>query len=83
MQLQKAFDPQALIKALEEKGIKDAEQLVNDELPILFDWLNSSVGMIAPAPYGAIAQTVLGNLEQKALDEIKAFEASLEQKVGA
>lgn len=77
MQLQKAFDPAPLIAALEAKGIKDAEQLVNDELPVVFDWLNSSVGMVAPLPYGAIAVSVLGDLEAKALAEIAALEAKV------
>lgn len=77
MQLTKAFDPQALIAALKAKGIADAEQLVNDELPVVFDWLNTSVGMVAPAPYGTIAQGVLVDLEQKAMAEIQALEAKV------
>lgn len=79
MQLTKAFDPNALISALKTAGIADAEKLVNDELPIVFDWLNSSVSMVAPVPYGMIATGVLTDLEAKALDQIKALEA----KVGA
>lgn len=77
MDLQKPFDPQALIKALKAKGIADAEQLVNDELPVLFDWLNTSVGMVTPAPYGVIVKTVLVELEAKATDAIKALEAKI------
>lgn len=81
MNLQKAFDPQALIKALEAKGIADAEQLVNDELPVIFDWLNTSVGMATPAPYGVIVSTVLVELEAKATDAIKGLEATLAAKI--
>lgn len=77
MQLSKAFDPSALIKALEAKGLSDGEQVLNDALPVIFDWLNSSVGMVAPAPYGAIATTVLVELEAKATDAVKALEAKI------
>lgn len=77
MQLTKAFDPMALIAALKAKGIQGAEQLVNDELPVIFDWLNSSVSMVVPAPYGMIATGVLTDLEAKAQAEIQA----LEQKI--
>lgn len=66
MTLSKAFDPTALISALKSAGVADAEKLVNDLLPIVFDWLNTSVGMVAPVPYGAIAQGVLVDLEAKA-----------------
>lgn len=77
MQLSKAFDPVALISALKTAGIADAEKLVNDELPIVFDWLNSSVAMVAPAPYGMIANGVLTDLEAKAMAEIQALEAKI------
>lgn len=77
MQLAKAFDPQALLTALKAQGIPDAEKVVNDALPVLFDWLNTSVGMVAPAPYGTIVKGVLADLEQKATDEIKSLEAKV------
>ena len=76
MTLTKAFDPSALIAALEAKGIGDAEQLVNDELPIIFDWLNSSVALVVPAPYGMIATGVLSDLEAKATVAIQGLEAA-------
>lgn len=77
MTLTKAFDPTALISALEAKGINDAKQLVNDELPMIFDWLNSSVAMVVPAPYNVIAGGILSDLEAKAQAEIQALTASL------
>lgn len=77
MKLNKAFDPVALISVLKANGIKDAEQLVNDELPVIFDWLNSSVGMVVPAPYAMIATGILTELEAKAQAEIAALESKL------
>jgi hypothetical protein len=77
MTLTKAFDPSALVAALKASGIADAEKLVNDSLPILFDWLNSSVTMAAPAPYNVIAASVLSELESKALAAVNSIEATL------
>ncbi len=78
MTLSKAFDPAALALALKKAGIADAEKLVNDELPILFDWLNSSVAMeVAAIPLLAVAVPVLTILEQKALDAVKKVEDTL------
>lgn len=79
MQLQKAFDPSPLIAALKEKGIKDAEQLVNDELPVIFDWLNSSVAIeAAKIPFaGQIAPLVLTELETLAVTKLQEFEKSI------
>lgn len=78
MQLSKAFDPTALVAALKAKGLVDAEAMVNaDVLPTFFDWLNSSVSMDVPAPYGTIATRILSDLESKALAEIAALEAKI------
>lgn len=77
MTLTKAFDPTALIAALKTAGIADAEKLVNDELPIIFDWLNSSVAMVVPAPYGMITSGILADLEAKAQAELVALEAKV------
>jgi len=77
MNLAKAFDPAALVTALKTVGIADAEKLVGDCLPIIFDWINTSVSMDVPAPYGVIASTVLSELENKALAELNALEAKV------
>lgn len=77
MTLTKAFDPTALAEALKATGVADAEKLVNDALPIIFDWLNTSVGMSVPQPYGIIASTVLSELENKALVELKLLEGKI------
>jgi hypothetical protein len=77
MKLSKAFDPAALISALKAAGIADAEKLVNDELPIIFDWLNTSVAMVVPSPYNVIATGVLSDLETKAQAELVALEAKI------
>lgn len=69
MKLEKAFDPAALISALKAAGIADAEKLVNDELPVFFDWLNSSIAMEV-GPYAPILTPILGILEQRATEEI-------------
>lgn len=77
MTLTKAFDPSALVAALKSAGVADAEKLVNDSLPIVFDWLNTSVSMDIPAPYGLIVSTVLSELETKALAALNAVEATI------
>lgn len=77
MTLTKAFDPSALVAALKSAGVTDAEKLVNDALPVVFDWLNTSVSMAVPAPYGIIASTVLSELESKALAELNLLEAKI------
>ena len=77
MQLSKAFDSSALTAALKTAGVADAEKLVNDCLPILFDWLNSSVAVAVPAPYGGIVSIVLSELESKALAELNVLEAKV------
>lgn len=77
MTLTKAFDPSALVAALKSAGVTDAEKLVNDSLPIVFDWLNTSVSMDIPAPYGLIVSTVLSELETKALAALNAAEATI------
>lgn len=77
MTLTKAFDPSALVAALKSAGVADSEKLVGDCLPIVFDWLNTSVGMAVPAPYGIIASTVLSELESKALAELNILEAKI------
>ena len=77
MTLTKAFDPSALVAALKSAGVADAEKLVNDSLPVVFDWLNTSVSMDIPAPYGLIVSTVLSELETKALAALNAAEATI------
>ena len=77
MTLTKAFDPSALIAALKTEGIADAEKLVNDLLPIVFDWLNTSVAMEIPAPYNVVAGGVLSDLETKALAALNVLEAKV------
>jgi hypothetical protein len=77
MQLNKAFDPAALATALKDKGIQDAEKLVNDALPVVFDWLNTSVGMVVPSPYNVIATGVLADLEAKATAALTGLEAKV------
>jgi hypothetical protein len=74
MQLSKAFDPQALVKALEAKGIADTKQTVNDAIPVIFDWFNSSVAIEVPAAYGALIQGVLAQVESKGQEALKALE---------
>ncbi len=80
MNLTKAFDGQALINALKEKGIQDAEKLIEDDLlKTLFDWLNASVVIeSADNPLLVMAVPVLQMLEGKVLSELKAL---LESKV--
>jgi hypothetical protein len=78
MNLQKPFDLQALVEALKAKAIPEAEKFVTkDGLPVLFDWLNSSVKLeSASNPLLAMAVPVIEVLESKALDAIeKAFGA--------
>jgi hypothetical protein len=75
--LTKAFDPTALMTALKAQGIADAEKLVNDSLPVIFDWLNTSIAMDVPSPFGVIASTVLTELESKATDALNAVEKTL------
>lgn len=78
MDLQKPFDAQALISALKAAGITDAEKLVNDELGIVFDWLNSSVALeVKSIPLLAVAIPVINELEAKALAAIKKVEDSI------
>lgn len=79
MQLAKAFDPSPLITALKAKGIKDAEQLVNDELPVIFDWLNSSVAMEATSIplLSGIAPIILNELESVATQKLADFEKTI------
>ena len=77
MTLTKAFDPSALVAALKSTGVADAEKLVNDALPVVFDWLNSSVSMAVPAPYGMIVSTVLSELESKALAALNVSEGKI------
>jgi len=78
MQLSKAFDPQALVKALESQGVQDAEKLVNDAIPVVFDWINSSVAM-EPVPFGlgALVGSILAEVESKAQAALVAAEAKL------
>lgn len=78
MTLAKAFDPSALIAALKAKGIQDAEQLVNDELPVIFDWLNSSVAIEATTiPLLAMAAPFLTEIEAKVTAAVQAEEAKI------
>lgn len=77
MTLTKAFDPTALVTALKSAGIADSEKLVNDELPIIFDWLNTSVGMEFAGSMGLIAAEVLSLLENKALAELNVLESKI------
>jgi hypothetical protein len=77
MTLTKAFDPSALVTALEAAGIADAKKLVGDCLPIVFDWLNTSVAMEIPAPYNVVAGGVLSDLETKALAALNVLEAKV------
>ncbi len=79
MTLAKAFDPAALVLALKEKGLADAEKLIEtDVLAVLFDWLNSSVAIeVASVPLLAVAIPVLGILEEKAIAEFKALVAHI------
>lgn len=74
MDLAKAFDPQALIAALEAKSLVDAKKIVTaDVLPVIFDWLNSSVAIEAKSiPLLIIAQPILSTLEEKVLAEVNA-----------
>lgn len=74
MDLQKAFDLQGLVNALKAKGLPDAEKLVaGDLLPVIFDWLNSSVKLEAGAnPLIAVAVPVLEVLESKAEQAVDA-----------
>lgn len=74
MNLSKPFALNDLANALKAAGIADAEKLVNDALPVIFDWLNSSAAVAIPAPYGLIASTVLSELEAKALEALKSVE---------
>ncbi len=75
MNLAKAFDAQALVQALKDKGLADAEKLIEqDVLSVLFDWLNSSVAIeVAAVPLLAVAVPVLSILEAKALAEIQTL----------
>lgn len=77
MTLTKAFDPTALVAALKAAGIADAEKLVNDAVPVIFDWLNTSIAMEVPSPFGVIATTVLTELESKATDALNAVEKTI------
>lgn len=77
MVLSKAFDLSALASSLKAAGVADAEKLVNDALPEIFDWLNSSVKMVLPGTYGAIAAGVLEDLEAKVQVEIAALEGKV------
>lgn len=74
MNLSKPFALTDLATALKAAGIADAEKLVNDALPVIFDWLNSSASAAIPAPYGLIVSTVLAELESKATTAITAVE---------
>ncbi len=80
MNLSKAFDGQALLQALKEKGLADAEKLLEDDiLKVLFDWLNASVLLeSADHPLYVMAVPVLQILEDKALSQIKLL---LESKI--
>lgn len=74
MTLSKAFDPQALISALEAKGLADAKRIVTtDILPVVFDWLNSSAALeFIGNPLFLVAAPYLPVLEQKAIDALSA-----------
>ena len=74
MNLSKPFALTDLGNALKAAGIADAEKLVNDALPVIFDWLNSSAAAAIPAPYGIIVSTVLAELEAKATAAVQAVE---------
>ena len=74
MNLSKPFALSDLGAALKAAGIADAEKIVNDCLPIVFDWLNSSAAAEIPAPYGLIVSTVLAELESKATAALVAIE---------
>ncbi len=80
MELAKAFDGMALIEALKAKGIADAEKiLTSDIIPVIFDWLNSSVPLEWPNnPYSGVALTALRALEQKILEATIAY---VDQKI--
>ena len=82
MKIQKPFDPKALFQALEAKGLPDAEAAANDLIPVIFDWINSSIGMESGV-YGPILQPIVTGLEQKAMDGLKAAEAEVEAEVKA
>jgi len=75
MNLTKAFDAQALVQALKDKGLADAEKLIEaDVLSVLFDWLNSSVAIeVASVPLLAVAVPVLSILESKAIAELQSL----------
>jgi len=77
MQLNKAFDPTALLAALKTAGVADAEKVLNDALPVFFDWLKTSVGMEFPQPYGMIAAGVLTDLEAKGIAAVQALESKI------
>ncbi len=77
MTLAKAFDPAALVESLKTAGIADAEKLVNDALPIVFQWLNTSVSMDVPGALGLGAAEVMSLVESKVLAELNALEAKV------
>lgn len=77
MTLTKPFDLVALVAALKDKGLVDAEKVVeNDGIKVLFDWLNSSVQMeVASIPLLSMALPVLQVLENKVIDELDKLTA--------
>lgn len=78
MTLSKPFDGSALLSSLKAAGIADAEKIINDALPVIFDWLNSSVTLeAANIPLLAVATPVLEVLESKATAAVQALEKQL------
>lgn len=78
MQLSKPFDPLPLIAAMKAAGIPDAEKLVNDQVAIVLDWVNSSVDLeTQKIPLLSLAVPALKSLEQKALDALKEVETKI------
>ncbi len=75
MTLTKAFDAQALVQALKEKGLADVEKLVEEDvLAVFFDWLNMSVQIeVASMPLLAVALPVLEIIETKVVAELKVL----------
>lgn len=74
MQLTSAWDVKALSAALEKVGVPDGEKFVNDGLPVLFDWVNSSLALNASAVDQALAG-VAATAEAYALAQLKVLEA--------
>lgn len=71
-----AWDLKALASALEAIGVPDGEKFVNDGLPVLFDWINSSLALNA----SALEQSLAGfaaTAEAYALSQLKVLEAKI------